>query len=378
MDITTPMDIALKGTIPSSEFQQNVNSTECPTYNKEFLCSSFLFANHFVVMGILCTIGACGHILTVATLFRDSKRNVTSLLFMILAVSETGFLAMTVIIKCIPVLCTYTNSESICRFRYYSWPYVIKYALPFALIMLILSVWIILLVTIHRAIAVLIPHRAKEYATIRSVRIQCVLLTIASVIFNLPRFFEMKIIPRNGCTPVMAYTPLFYNKVYNIFYKNVLINIFVNIGPLVLLTILTFYLVREIRTTIRRRHLLSSHYDESQRNSVQLTVLLILVVVVFIVCQIPHSVYALLRVIVSSYMFRCPNSLYYFMNISDALVIFNSSINFFLYCLAGKRFRQHLRDLCWFKKSTRQRPSLSSQKVTGASTPLTLYITPDH
>ena len=325
-------------------------SIQCDVLRSDSSCSIFLFVNNFVIMAFLSLIGICGNTVSIVALHKDSKRNVTSYMLLVLAVSDTGFLLVSVFTKQAPVLCTYFQTQNVCMYRYYVWPYVMKYGFPLTMWFFILSIWTTCLVTIHRAIAVITPHKAKEYGTLTSVHRQTFLLTILSFVISIPRFFEFEVNHQNGCPATLHATPLSFNRLYNIAYKNVTINIFVNIGPLVILSVLTWQLIKEIREAIRQRRIISRQGMENHQTDgggCQLTIVLLLVVVVFIFCQTPHVVYVLARVLLPRRHFDCKQTFFYFFNISDTLVVLNSAVNFFLYCMAGKRFRQHLKMMCY-------------------------------
>ena len=341
-------------------------------------CGLFLFIVNTVIMGFFIIVGICGNTFTLITLFPDSKVNVTSLLLVVLACCDSLFLISQLMFKSLTGMCRFLSSNVMCSYELYVWPYVNFYVRPFAFAMVISSIWVTLLVTVHRAVAILIPHKAKSYATVKSVRIQCVFLICGAILLVIPKFFEFYLITDESCPPGIFYTKLSINPIYGVLYRNIIMNIFVNIGPLFVLIILTYFLVREIHHTIRQNKKLRGKPSQNQKYGTQLTIILILVVVVFIICEIPHVIYILARAVTKDKFqmhFSCGRPWFYFFHITEMLIILNASINFFLYCLAGARFRKMLKStFCGTvgQRFQKQSTTTRSSKPTGF-TPLTTF-----
>ena len=311
-------------------------------------CVYFLFAINTIIVGILIITGLIGNTLTLITLIPDTKLNVISLLLVVLACCDSLFLITQIFLKFLRFICEYRSDEAICHYAHHIWPYVVKYVRPFGEAMVFSSIWIILLVTIYRTVAVLRPHHARRYATIKSVSIQCIILIAAAFILVAPRFFEYDIVIRNG-TPDLNATKLNLEDSYGFVYNAVILNILVNIGPLVILCVLTCFLIREIYLTHKQNQRLREGVRSRRSYGRQLTILLLLVVIVFIICQIPRVVYLISRAILKDkyyFYYSCPRPWVYFLHFTDMLMVLNASINFFLYCIAGARFRKMLRGRC--------------------------------
>lgn len=86
-----------------------------------------------------------------------------------------------------------------------------------------------------------------------------------------------------------------------------------------------------------------------------ITLTLVVVVVVFVVCQTPALV---TQVLVSTHSggsdqddqegddgLSCPSPLFFYVRLSDLLVVVNSAINFVIYCFCSRRFRQSFKCL---------------------------------
>ena len=73
-----------------------------------------------------------------------------------------------------------------------------------------------------------------------------------------------------------------------------------------------------------------------------ISVVLVVVMCVFIVCQTPTFIDHVLWTVVDEQARRCGYWHYYYTAISDALAILNSSVNFVIYVLTSRNFRHGL------------------------------------
>lgn len=177
-------------------------------------------------------------------------------------------------------------------------------------------------------------------------------IVVAAVIYNLPRFFERRVVIATcmGVSlPRTKKTALRLSRDYFLVYKTACYFIFRAVGPLVALIVLNAELVRALRVVRRRRRRLlvaKSNARGGGKNSggENLTLMLVTVVTVFIVCQLPNLG---IRIALTAGEFAPGGlvqldiaSLRYANDASNALLTLNSAINFAVYCLVGKKFRR--------------------------------------
>lgn len=185
-------------------------------------------------------------------------------------------------------------------------------------------------------------HRAKTAV---------VMVVVASIIYNLPRFFERRVAidTCHGVSlPRTEKTAFRNSRNYFLVYKTACYFIFRAVGPLVALIVLNGQLVSALRAVRRRRRrLLEKKSNGRRRNSgggENLTLMLVTVVTVFIVCQLPdlgiRIAYTASKFAPSGAVQLNIFSLRYGNLASNALLALNSAINFAIYCLVGKKFRR--------------------------------------
>jgi len=142
-----------------------------------------------------------------------------------------------------------------------------------------------------------------------------------------------------------------------IIYSTVMYFLIMFLIPLVTLIILNYQLMTTLRRTRRKRDSWrssrrnSSKSEQSQtnrnvsqtsRNEDEITRMLIVVILVFVFCQSPAFItQALPSFLPEAYLF-CPFSYFYYVRVSDLLVVANSSLNFVIYCFCSRRFRSIL------------------------------------
>ena len=79
--------------------------------------------------------------------------------------------------------------------------------------------------------------------------------------------------------------------------------------------------------------------SQNSRSEDEITRMLIVVVLVFVFCQSPAFITQALPTVLPEQSLYCPFSYFYYVRVSDLLVVANSSLNFVIYCFCSRRFR---------------------------------------
>ena len=167
------------------------------------------------------------------------------------------------------------------------YPHIEPYAWPAASISQTWTIWILLLVTVDRYIAVCLPL-SRHLRSVRKTKLATSATLVLAVLYNVPLFLEREVKhPHSACSAFPASigrTTLGDNFVYFVVYKTLCFFAFRSGGPLVILIYLNTRLYRALR--MRRRRLTSR--ARIQHNNVTMT--LVAVVSVFIVCELPDAI----------------------------------------------------------------------------------------
>ena len=101
-----------------------------------------------------------------------------------------------------------------------------------------------------------------------------------------------------------------------------------------LLVIMNVKIIYAVEAMRRRRTVMGVN------NRDNVTLMIVTVVVVFIVCQLPLHLSRLVLALRYNSFLSVPFTPYYIIySIGELLVSVNSSVNFFIYCLLGQKFR---------------------------------------
>ena len=299
-----------------------------------------------VLVGIVCIVGFIGNALCIAVLRRDRERkNTTNWLLQTLAFSDTLYLIACVLFQTVKGINDYTDWFPWLNM---SFPYMEPYIWAFASIAQTITVWLVMLVTMDRYIAICKPLKT-QMRTLHRAKFAVSVVIITAIIYNIPRFLERRIVyiyDRCSNTTMVktTKTELREDPHYFLIYKTILYFIFRAVGPLIMLIGLNLRLINALRA-VRRKH---RDMKRSPKNRDNITLMLVVVVSIFIICEIPDLI---LRVIVTIKEFTPTwkisiHKLRYANAITNMMLTVNSSINFLIYCLIGSKFRKILQHMC--------------------------------
>ncbi len=299
-------------------------------------------------------------------LMRDKSKTATPFLLVSLEVADTLFLVTVLILRVLTSIHTFTGwLEDLMRI----FPYIGTYVWPFALITECATIYLTLLVTVNRYISVCRPYEASDLCSIYHARRHVCWVVLFCIVYNLPRFFEYKVIPyvnpATGRPGIRSWpSTLGENIYYQIIYSNVLYFLVMFLVPLITLIILNYKLIKALRETKKKRNQLLSHHRDnhhSNKSEDDITLILIVVVLVFVICQTPALITQSLFSFLSGHKRICPQPFFFYERISDLMVVANSSMNFIIYCFCSRKFRQILVQLLCKKKMDSPEPSQHSQ-----------------
>ena len=302
-------------------------------------CMLFRFAMDAVLMGSLCTFGLIGNILSFVIFGRIGKNNASTVLFRALAVSDSllllCFAPVTVTIAWMGYMefsPSLIAKAKIYALRYFSSVVVLAQAS---------TVSISVLLAINRYFVVCKPLLAPRLCTVKNARKQlCCVLLLLLVVMS-PRYFETYIQKEDGDIE-LHYRTWARQRWYQIF-KWFTYALFFFIIPFTTILILGLRMVLVLRS-VKKKPIRRHSQRDTSRNSV--TRLVFVILLVFVICQTPSVMNTLLSMVLSDDAERCGRFQFYFRIIANALAIVNSAVNFLIYAVFNKRFRQILQRKC--------------------------------
>lgn len=240
-----------------------------------------------------------------------------------------------------------------CAHLTHAWTYVEPYVWPCASIAQTCAVWLVVILTADRYIAICRPLHACQYSTRSRARRAVMLVWTMSILYNLPRFFERTIVVvtdpvSNATTLRVCKSALRKNVAYIVVYKTILFFVVRFFVPLSALACLNMKLINAIRRSHQLQNKQSQRASGSSRTSrtsiEHYSSMLVIVVLVFLLCEIPDFV---LRIWISLHVFfpglPFPVVVLRTVNVvSNLFLTFNSCVNFLIYCFMGRTFRKIL------------------------------------
>jgi len=211
------------------------------------------------------------------------------------------------------------------------------------------AVWMVVVVTVERYIAITWSLHAARHITMTRVRTAVCVVWISSFVFSLPYCLVHKIRLDDEYTCTHVRSGLIDDNAFFDVYAPYITLIIVFALPLTLLIVFNSLLVKSIhrwnnmtRQMMTSRLVAEGHHISS--NEQRVTYMAVGVISVFIVCQLPMAVapifYNILirksNIVFERYVF------FTFAAIGYLLLVVNSLANFFIYFLLGSRFRSIL------------------------------------
>ncbi|CAB3410390.1 unnamed protein product [Caenorhabditis bovis] len=238
-----------------------------------------------------------------------------------------------------------------------SYVYLYPYVYTFANTTHTGSVWIVLTLTIDRYLALCQPLKHRAIGKKSRVRRLMMIVSLLAVLFSVPRFFEVHVIPicdGDYCVAAIDRTELFENRLYWSIYHVVLAMIFVTLCPCLLLFGLTLRISIALRSAIaKRKSLCAPNADIDARNKKcyssrkehKSNIMLVLVIAKFLVSDILPTVIDVLEHVVGQSAFMRSPLASLFVDLSNFLIVLNCSSNFWVFIVWGKRFRRSCRNI---------------------------------
>ncbi|KAK3091717.1 hypothetical protein FSP39_022110 [Pinctada imbricata] len=234
----------------------------------------------------------------------------------------------------------------------------------------VVSIWMTVGVTVDRYIQVCWIHRAKAFCNRKRAFVGIGLITGLCFIVNLPHFKTFYAIPASDRQPsdnAFAFTEFGAGEgsMRYEFWVHCIVLVLVPWFTIFVLNLLIIHRVVKTNQKMSAGKTLKGK-DKTRRAENQLTRLLLIVTFTFLV------LIALQCITQCFYMLKPKSANLQLVDeafsVAKLGVVINSSINFFLYCLSGQRFRRELFNLLHLLKSKEDESSIIHNTDSSAST----------
>ncbi|XP_052822503.1 FMRFamide receptor-like [Octopus bimaculoides] len=312
---------------------QNATATEEAEereYSEFYTQSQFITG--LILYPIFCIPGIIGNALTIIVLTQKTMRTSTNAFLSALAISD-----MIKLMNDLMYFIVLLISRSYPTIGKTAFGYIYPYAHFIFNLAACVSSWLIVSVAAERYLMVCHAAQAKTLCTRRIAIIVSAVIYTCMTILAIPSAIRYKTVScfdynQNKTVYDIHVTELWMNENFETAY-NWIQNLLRSVIPFLVLIILNTYIINALRKTRANRRF-------SARN--RITFMLIMVIVVFVVCITPDAI-----------MSACFGLGYYDENLlvkgirefTDTLLAVNAALNFVLYCLFNKVFREHFRTI---------------------------------
>lgn len=304
-------------------------------------CMYYIFTFRVLLALLLFFGGLAGNSLTIIVFWKDRNKSATVFLLICLAFSDNVLLVMFMMFGTPPSILRFAGKENAARRLQNE---VIAWIGGAGPTTIMLSMGFTVAVTWQRYVSVCLPYKAKKYGSVRVAKILAVIVVSVAILFNFPRWFEQRVI-HTPTSDILVNTPLANNLVYTYLHGVVLYYALFYITPTLALVFMTYHLVKALHESqIKRQEMTGSSKSRAKE---ELTMSLVVVVIIFIICQSLSPVRRILLIFYGGPTSRqCGGVLYFYEAISVATNMLNSAVNFVVYVLFARRFRKQITMLC--------------------------------
>ena len=232
---------------------------------------------------------------------------------------------------------------------YIAWLTYLRFAFALSHVSQTGSVYTTLSVTVENFLAVCYPRISKRFCTRKISAFTILGITCFSIIFNSTRFFELEVFRNPECSDqkinwqsyILIPSSLARNPLYGQIFSLWLTNIVMVFLPFLTLLILNFIIAYTIKKSLKTVTHQKKRISELREKSREASIVLVVIVLIFLICNFWGFVLTLLEQIVGiEYMMKRYKLFYTFSReMINFLAVINSSINFVIYIIFGKDFR---------------------------------------
>ena len=297
----------------------------------------FDFTVGLLIPCAICMLGLCGNFVSLFVLSLDRGRCPTFYSLRALALSDIVLLLSGMLQQVIPMFYEITGCDLyFCPVkgyvRVYSWPVICTAQMS--------SMWLTVLISAERNLAVCFPFQSAHLRTIPRVRCGIITIMVGAILYNVPRFFEFRTIelfsPEINMTVVVVDdAELRHDVIYRYLYNTALYCLVLYAIPLIILSFLNVKIIFQMKKA-------NSHWEtlnRKQQKELRATVMPLCVVIVFIVCSTQSLIAFVLDAIFVGSNRRW---LQVYFAVVNLLVLLNSAVNFLIFYLFGRKFRMLL------------------------------------
>ncbi|CAH1794603.1 unnamed protein product [Owenia fusiformis] len=353
-------------------------------YPKEI--AEFARAIMLWLAGIVCIIGVLGNGLSITVLHHDESKGPSTFYLKALAILDLLSCSTYIMFDCVHYIYRYTflmdKTSEVTHYYERGYTYTGLARIYFMLI----SSWVVVVMTLDRYIAVCKPLKAARLCTVKRAKISLAVIVIISMIVIVPRAFELtSFMGTHPCTGLpqvsLAWGVLGQNPAYRIAHVMVIYSILMLSFPTIITAIFNAFIIYQLKQQAKNRKSMMSTNAQISKTKVKdgnLTKTLATVSTLYVICFMPLLVFCIWDAFWYFNIWSPKGSSshramsFYFLPIVKLMTIVNSMVNFFVYFFIRDGFRKRLINMvlpqCILAKqqSSNERPT--SKSITNVET----------
>merc|ERR1712062_267858 len=201
------------------------------------------------------------------------------------------------------------------------------------------TIWLTVLVSYERYMAVVHPLQSLHLRTKGKMRLSICIIIVSCIIFNIPIFFESHFQEYENDSSGQL-TTVGKSKIYHYVYFAFLYMLFYFLVPLITLI---FFNIRIAITLLKNRRQWNS-LKLAQRKEHSMAMIPLCIVAIFLFCGTSNVVVRWLYTIIPHLLENM--GFVIFNDVGLLMLAVNSASNFIVYCFLGKKFRTELKNIC--------------------------------
>lgn len=284
--------------------------------------------------GVICILGLAGNVASFIVLWRAFGHSPMFYVLRATSLADCVFLLTVFVLNTVLNACHDTGPVAVwcdAAAGYIQWA-----IWPVLMTSQMLTVWLAVLVSGERFIAICYPLKSASFCTLARARRYVIILTAISIVYCIPRYFEYKVNEIGH----MVKGEVGEHPVYRYLYSATLYSIFLFFLPLTLIAFLNVRLLLALKRGKRQW----GDLKQRQRKEQSVTLIPLTIVATFFVCGTPALAVNVIEALDPAAALT--PSFVTFIVVANLLVVVNSGSNFVIYYLLGRKFRQKLLELC--------------------------------
>ncbi|ESO95643.1 hypothetical protein LOTGIDRAFT_160192 [Lottia gigantea] len=329
---------------------------------------------------VVCIFGIISNILNIVVLTRKHMSSPTNYILTALAIADMLTMSTYPIMACY----LYIISRPDCDGTNHSkeWMYFILFHNLFIVTCHNMAMWLTVSLAVFRYIFVCQHAMAMVMCSLARARVTVMAIVGATILICLPNYLMYTVIDygksnnMTSCFWVVSSEIAVRYPAYEMFVRW-LFGVVIKILPCILLTVLSTLIIIAMHEAKKRRSRLlgmvnrASDHDNASSEHNRTTMMLVLVVLTFVITELPQGILALISAVNTDFFSRVYVNLG---DLMDLLVLINSAVNFILYCIMSQQFRNTFKSLFvgkYFRPFFNKNPSQNGTSYTMVKTETT-------